>query len=278
MLKIKFVFNNITIINRERKRSQLDQKAFMIIYGCCKEVYNFYNLRKLSESIMSFLGCKINSFSLIYYDNASKLRDAVCVYKESNYTKYDSCNMNKLSFCSFAAHFRKGKGIGHKVSVYFHSPCDSHKNRIMIVWDNASKEHGTFCEETKSIGKIIQSKFTIDCVLADLMSVNKNVELFAQGIEVFAQESNFSYKSSYENQIARNINRCIYDDNRIPFLFSYTFVAKNFNLSFEDETPLFFGCPDLLGEEFEDYDKDPTWKENYDNWIERGLIAPLQDI
>lgn len=250
-------------------------KKFIIIQGTCyKNLCSFFDLRKASENIVNYLNHKIDRYYVGFRDQRKRMKNAGCSYKEENYKEYDNCSL--LTFCSFVSTPKKKDFNGQLVSVCFDMPFDPRKHTITIVWESDAIDKQLFQNETNNIIEILSSLFSFDYIFADCMDSKKSVEAFVQGILEEAEDTKKFTRSTYENEIAQNINQYIYQNGKIPFLFAYTSIKKVPGCSpKKDPNQIEFVNLDLLNRDLEEYSKDPAWNQCYHDWIEKGIIAPL---
>lgn len=254
-------------------------KAFMILQGSYKHPWRFSELRKIAENIMAYWDRKINSYSLLYYDEKSKLKDISHAYREKYYQdqdEYDSSIITKSSFASYPKRKENRFFNGHMVSMCLNNFACSQSIAIEVSWVTDGNNTLIFQKEVKDIPDILFSFFSADIVLADRMDAKKSIELFIEGILVSAEDTKTFTRSDYENKIALNIGQYIRYNGKIPYLFAYTSVRKALECFPKGNLkPIEFINLDLLDRDLEMYPEDQTWNQCYTDWIEKGIIAPL---
>ncbi len=252
-------------------------KAFAVLQGSYKNSWCFSDLRKVAENIMVYLSHKINGYALLHYDEKLQLKEIIRSYKEKNYRNQDGYNSSMITMCSFSS-YPKGKEFfdGDIALVCFVSSPSSQSSAIIVVWVNDRIDKRTFQRETEDIIEILSAGFSIDNIFADCMDCTKSVDFFVQGVSVTADDTKIFTRSNYENKIAQNINQYINYNGKFPFLFAYTSIKKiPEDFSKGNSNHLEFVNLDLLDRDLEEYFSDQAWNQCYNDWIEKGIIAPL---
>lgn len=253
-------------------------KAFLILRGSCREPCYFADFRKLAEKIIGYWGRKINRYGILYYDSKSQVKQIARPYKEIDYKKQDDYSIPTITMCDFLVYPRK-KGVldASRIGVCFNTFFGAQNCTASVTWENDTFDKKVFQQEMKDVLEMLFDFFSIDNVFADCMDHTKSVDLFVHGIAVETEHFESLTRSNYENKIAKNINQYINHNGKIPYLFAYTSVRKAPDSSQkEDLAPIEFVNLDLLEKDLEAYSEDPAWNQCYRDWIEKGIIAPLQ--
>lgn len=139
-------------------------KAFMILQGSYKHPWRFSELRQVVENIMTYWDRKINSYSLLYYDEKSKLKDISHAYREKYYNDqndYDSSIITTSSFASYPKRKEKGNGFfnGYMAYMRLETSLRSQDITIRVAWANNRIDKQIFQKEIEDIIEILSSFF-----------------------------------------------------------------------------------------------------------------------
>lgn len=230
----------------------------------------FGDTRKFVEDIFSKSGFAIGRYGLTYKDEHQKDKTATYLYKLGRKEKFDELPTNVCGLTYFHA-FGATKYIWDNcMSVYIRHSKDRQVS-MQIVWAMSGDIEQDFPEQVTLYQQLIGAFFQVDYLFAGTMSPDKAINLFILGMlhETF---------TTLEKNVAYGIQLATFTDERMPFLFPYTYCSKILK-----EQDLDYGIaqtffqPSLIMEPLDSYELNPQWQKYYMMLQKRNLVIPLKE-
>lgn len=240
----------------------MERKMFCACKCCVKSGLNVEHFRNLAEEISLVVEKQINDYCVLYTDINNKYHECGLKYTKNKYRRYDNVPLNQCTVVSFCDEGPPRYNADTFEVCYIPNRWNDY---IRINWISEDIEETNLKRRCKEVQSILCKYADINMFVVGSISIEKHANWIAFGVIT-------GDYSKVEKEVASNINFSINNDNRLPFLFPYTYM-KNMSYKEYGDT-ITFG--ELLLKDIDTYFDNEKWIECYEDMVERDLIIPLE--
>lgn len=225
-------------------------------------------LRLFAEKLFGEAECSIKRCTFIFQNEKKKSVTKTLQYTMAKKSKFDSMPLDVCTFMMFRSPYKLPDVLDDYMCLSI-----THKDGgtyfVRVTWTIEEYSEEEFLKKVTVFRNLLQINFMSDYLFAGCIAPEKDADLFLLGMLTDS-------RTTFENNVARNIQKATYLDQRMPYLFPYTFCAYMSNLrsygTTEKKTLLFRS---LITESLELYSSNSKWQEYHDLLMEHDLVIPV---
>lgn len=246
----------------------MKKKGFLVCKGTSKNDYLFRDYRLLAEKCFGESNCDIIRFTLKHLDEKRKEKSISYRYLPDKYRTYDDMKVGQCPLAMFYSVQPKSKTQDLEFYLVI-SHRTSEKFAVRVTWTIKEYSEEKYIELVRAIRKELDGFLDVIYLFAGSIDMDKDVELLMQGVST-------DHRNVFENAIARNIQKANYFDDRLPYLFPYTYCAtmpEAWAVGCDERKTVLINS--LITSSMDEYHFNSTWSKYYEWLQENESVIPL---
>ena len=246
----------------------MQKKGFLFCKGTSTNDYLVRDYRLFAEKCFGESKCDIIRFTLKRFDEKQKERSISYRYLPDRYRVYDDMKAEQCPLAMFYSTQRTSKTqdlefhlvISHRTPENF---------TVRATWTIKEFSIDGYIGFVRAIRKELEGFLEIMYLFSGTIDMDKDVELLMQGVST-------DHRNLHENAIARNIQKANYFDNRLPYLFPYTYCAnmpETWAIGCDERKTVLINS--LITCPIDEYHFNSTWSRYYELLRENKSVIPL---